>query len=507
MIQGTGSHVGKTLIVAGLCRLFHQDGVRVAPFKSQNMALNAYVTRDGGEMGWAQAIQAEAAGLDPRVEMNPILLKPQSDQRSQVVLLGEVLATCAARDYYGMTGRLWRAVAESYREVARRADLVLIEGAGSPAEPNLMRRDLANMAMARLAKAPVVLVGDIERGGVFASLLGTLALLSRPDRRRVKGFIVNKFRGDPSLLAPALEFLERRARRPVLGVIPWLPRLYLPEEDCVALDERATTYRRATDPLEASPRTCRTPVKIAVVRLPRIANFTDFAPLEPDARVELVYAERADGLHGARLIILPGSKDTIADLRFLKAQGFDVALRRHVEAGGAVGGICGGYQMLGRCVADPYGLESGGEEPGLGLLPVRTILELPKVLRRVRARLLPGPWGEGSGEWEAYELHAGRTVAEDASMPLFAVRRDGGMEETEGLMSPDGRVWGTYLHGSLDTPTVRDRLLAFLEVLTPPGIPATAVDYRTAREGAYDALAGTLRASLDLPVLRALTGL
>ena len=497
MIQGTASHVGKSLIVAGLCRLFRQEGLRVVPFKSQNMALNAYVTRDGGEMGWAQAMQAEAAGVEPGVEMNPILLKPQSDQGSQVILLGKVLGTTSAQDYYQMTARLWAAVVESYRRLAAEADLVLIEGAGNPAEPNLMEREIANMAVASLARAPVLLVGDIDRGGVFGALLGTMAILKPSDRRRIKGFIINKFRGDPSLLTSAIEFLELKTRRPVLGIVPVLPRLHLPEEDSVSLEE----IPPREDPVGK--------IKIAVVRLPHIANFTDFAPLELEPGVEVVYARRPAELAAAHLAILPGSKDTIADLRFLKAEGFDRALFLHLAQGGAVAGICGGYQMLGRSVADPLGVESGGEEPGLGLLPVSTVLEPDKITRRVSACLLPGPWGEGSGEWEAYEIHMGRTASEGELAPLFSVCHRGSQpaKSADGLITPDGRVWGTYLHGCLDAPTVRSRLLAWLRkrALTPPVAPSA--DYRTLREAAYDALAEALRRSLNLPAIRALIGL
>ena len=498
MIQGTASHAGKSLLVAGLCRVLRQEGLRVLPFKSQNMALNAYVTRDGGEMGWAQAMQAEAAGVEPRVEMNPILIKPHSAEGSQVILLGTVFGRVGAAEYYGQVARLWPAVVESYRRLAADADVVLIEGAGNPAEPNLMEREIANMAVARLAKAPVLLVGDIDRGGVFASLLGTLALLKPSDRRRVRGLIINKFRGDPALLASGVEFLERKARRPVWGVVPLLARLYLPEEDSVALDE-------VRDEPPGGP----TRVRVVVVRLPHIANFTDFAPLEREARAEVVYARRPAELAGAHLVILPGSKDTIADLRILKAEGFDAALREHVARGGSIGGICGGFQMLGRSVADPQGIESGGTEPGLDLLPVTTTLEPPKITRRVRARLLPGPWGKSTGEWEAYEIRMGRTVTTGTLAPLFAVRRDGAgaVEETDGQVTADGRVWGTYLHGCFDPGEVRDTLLAWLSGLSPHRAAAPSGDYRALRETAYDSLAATLRRTLNLPAVRTLIGL
>jgi len=513
MIQGTASHAGKSLIVAGFCRLFRREGLRVVPFKSQNMALNAYVTRDGGEMGWAQAMQAEAAGVEPRVEMNPILLKPQSEQGSQVVLLGKVFGTASARGYYELRERLWPVVVESYRRLAAEADLVLIEGAGNPAEPNLMDRDLANMAVARLARAPVLLVGDIDRGGVFASLIGTITLLKPSDRMRIKGFIINKFRGDPSLLTSALELLEEKTHRPVLGVVPLLPRLYLPEEDSVALEEDSGVEGRAGS--REAQVSIAEKITIAVVRLPHIANFTDFTPLELDPRVEVVYARRPADFVSARLVILPGSKDTIADLRFLKTQGFDRALLTHLERGGAVGGICGGYQMLGRSVADPHGVESGGEEPGLGLLPVTTVLEREKITRRVWARLLPGPWREGGteergadAEWEAYEIHMGRTLPAGHLTPLFAIRREGRdpVEDIDGSITPDGKIWGTYLHGCLDAPAVRDRLLTWLGGLAVDLLASPSPDYRTLREEAYNSLSNALCRSLDLATIRALIG-
>ena len=494
MIQGTASHAGKSLLVAGLCRLFRQEGLRVAPFKSQNMALNAYVTRDGGEMGWAQAMQAEAAGLDPCVLMNPILLKPQSHEGSQVILRGKVLGFYSARDYYAMNQTLWSAVVESYETLGRTADLVLIEGAGNPAEPNLMARDLANMAVARLTRAPVLLVGDIDRGGVFGSLLGTLALLPPPDRKRVRGFIINKFRGDRSLLTPALEFLSKKSRRPVLGVVPYLSNLHLPEEDSVALDPVPAGNPHAP------------PLRIVVVRLPYIANFTDFAPLQFEPGVQLVYARRAEDLGGAALVLLPGSKNTIADLRFLKSQGFGEALLAHLARGGSVGGICGGYQMLGRSVADPHGIEGGGEEGGFGLLPVTTILAPEKVTQRVKARLDGGAWADGRGEWEAYEIHMGRT--DGSAEPLFRVVERAGaiVDEPEGSVLPDGRVWGTYLHGCLDAAQVRAGLLGWLGALPLSPASIAPEDYRALRERSYDALAQSLRQSLDLKALLALVG-
>ncbi|HEV8439844.1 MAG TPA: cobyric acid synthase [Methylomirabilota bacterium] len=477
MIQGTGSHAGKTVLVAGLCRLLARRGLDVLPFKSQNMALNAFVTADGGEMGWAQAMQAEAAGATPRVEMNPVLLKPRRD-RSQVVLLGKVLSEVGARDYYRMASTLWPAIETSYRTLARSADVVVIEGAGSPAEPNLMRRDLANMRVARMARASVVIVGDIDRGGVFASLVGTMALLPRGDRARVGGFLINKFRGDAALLAPALRDLARRTRKPTLGVVPFLPRLNLPEEDSVALDSRR-------------PATPHAALTIGIVRLPHIANFTDFAPLESEPGVELRYAETARDLVDVDLAVLPGSKDTIADLRFVRLQGFEAVLRAHLARGGAVLGICGGYQMLGHSVEDPGAVESGGAERGLGLLPVRTVLESQKTTRRVVAAWLP----DGPG-FDAYEIHVGRTEREAPANPFFTVEG-----APEGCVSVDGRIRGTYLHGLLDSAAARRCLLDWARATRAEPGDAPARDARNLREAAYDRLADTLEAVVELAVI------
>jgi len=481
MLQATGSHAGKTVLVAGLCRLLARRGLRVVPFKAQNMSLNAYVVPGGGEIGWAQAMQAEAAGVPARVEMNPILLKPRTDARSQVVRLGRVLREADARGYYRLGSTLWPAVRQSYDTLARAADVVVIEGAGSPAEPNLMRRDLANMRVARLAGAPVLLVGDIDRGGVFASLVGTMALLPRADRRRVRGFVINKFRGDPALLAPALRDLVRRTGVPVAGVVPFLPGLALPEEDSVALDHLGHPGAGH--------------LRVAVVRLPHIANFTDFAPLETEPDVRLVYARSPGDLAGAALVILPGSKDTIADLRALKTRGFAAAIADHHRRGGHVLGICGGYQMLGRAVSDPHGVESGGVEPGLGLLPVATVLAPEKIARRVRAR-----WRSGGRDFEGYEIHMGETTRE-AARSLLEV--DG---RAEGCVSSDRRVWGTYLHGLFEEGAPRRHVLqwacgdaATATALVPPD---AALDHRTRREAAYDRLADTLASRLHPRVLR-----
>jgi adenosylcobyric acid synthase len=481
MVQGTGSHAGKTVLVTGFCRLLARRGLRVVPFKSQNMSLNADVAPGGGEMGWAQVMQAEAAGVTARVEMNPILLKPRGEARSQVVVLGRAWQEADARGYYRLAPTLWPAVRRSYETLAREADVVVIEGAGSPAEPNLMRRDLANMRVARMARAPVLLVGDIDRGGVFASLLGTMTLLPPADRRRVRGFVINKFRGDAALLAPAIRDLARRTRVPMVGVVPFLPALALPEEDSVALD---------------AARASRDGLRIAVVRLPHIANFTDFAPLESEPGIALAYAETPRDLAGAALVILPGSKDTIADLRALKARGLGPALDAHRRRGGLVLGVCGGLQMLGRAVADPQGAESGGREDGLGFLPVVTTLTPEKITRRVHARWLPdGP------DFEAYEIHVGVTAIDPPCRPLLEVEG-----HPEGCVSADGRVWGTYLHGLFESGAGRRRVLDWARGAAAGPSCGVSRDHRALREAAYDRLADTLAACLDEGVLHELAG-
>lgn len=506
MLQGTASHVGKTVLVAGLCRALREAGYDVAPFKAQNMALNAFVTAEGGEIGWAQAMQAEAAGVEPSVDMNPILLKPEAG-RCQVVVHGRVRATLDAAGYYARRAEWWAAVEASYQRLRRRHQVLVIEGAGSPAEPNLLQHDLVNMAVARLARAPVVLVGDIDRGGVFAAFLGTLALLPAADRRRVRGFLVNRFRGDAALLGPGLAFLAGRTRRPVLGVVPYLDDLTLPEEDSVALEGAAARPRAdlgaglgRPDVTPTSPGGMAAAglrrVRAVVVRLPHVANFTDFAPLESEPGVELAYARRPEDLAGADLVLLPGSKATLADLRWLRATGLEAALRAHVRRGGRLAGICGGYQMLGARIADPAGLEGGGTAEGLGLLPVMTTLEVPKVTRRVRARLPAAP----GLAFDAYEIHLGRTLRPETLAPFAWVETPEGAHE-DGAVGAGGRVWGTYLHGLFDQAAVRRMLLGG----PPEGPPGE--DHRAMRERQYARLAKVLAEHADLPALWRLAGL
>ena len=496
MVQGTASHVGKSTLVTALCRIFRQDGVRVAPFKAQNMALNSYVAAEGGEIGRAQAVQAEAAGVDPSVDMNPILLKPEGDARSQVVVNGRSSGSLAAAQYQRTKLGLWPHVAGALSRLRDRFDLVVVEGAGSPAEINLRQADLANMRVALHAEAPVLLVGDIDRGGVFASLLGTLELLAPDERQLVAGLAINKFRGDPAILQPGLEFLERRTGVPVLGVLPYLPELQLPEEDSLGLDGAA-----------GPPAS----LDVAVARLPRIANFDDFAPLAAEPVVRLQYVERATQLGRPDLVILPGTKTTIADLEWLRSSGLADAIGALAAGGTPVLGICGGFQMLGRRILDPLGAESPSSEAvGLGLLPIETTFGASKRTFRVRATVLAasGPFGAADGnEIVGYEIHMGATRADPGTRPLFEVRERSGRPSTDrdGLVSDSCLVLCTYLHGLFDNDAIRSSLIDWL--LTRKGLSGGAPLRRLDREREYDRLAAAVRQSLDLERVRSVCGL
>ncbi len=380
MVQGTGSGAGKSLLVAGLCRIFRDEGVNVAPFKAQNMALNSYVTADGGEMGRAQVLQAEAACIDPTIDMNPVLLKASGDMGSQVIIHGRPLRHMSAREYYSYRETAWDAVKKSYARLSKRYDLIIMEGAGSPAEINLMDVDIVNMASARLARAPVLLVGDIDKGGVFASLYGTVKLTGK-DGARIKAFIINKFRGDVGLLDPGLKMIEAKTGKPVIGVLPYVSDMGLPEEDSLAL--RNGTHARGDGTL-----------RVVVVRLPYISNFTDFDPFFCEPDVQLVYSMNPADIENADLLIIPGSKNTVKDLLFLKERGIDLSIRRAAEKGGRIAAICGGYQMAGRLIRDPEHVESSHDEmEGLGLLDIETLFGPTKTTCQAEVRIVSGPFG------------------------------------------------------------------------------------------------------------------
>ena len=491
MVQGTASGVGKSLLVTGLCRLFRQEGLRVLPFKAQNMSLNAAVTPSGGEIGRAQAAQAEAAGVLPEVDMNPILIKPEGDSRSQVVVLGRPAGTFAAGDYQRRKPELRQVVAASLERLRRRADLVVIEGAGSPAEINLKEGDLVNMAVAKQAGARVLLVGDIDRGGVFAAFVGTLELLDPDERSLVAAFVVNKFRGDKALLQPGLDWLEARTGRPVLGVLPYLHRLGLADEDSLDRDRRGRRARAGE-------------LEIAVVALPRLSNDDDLVPLEEELGVAVRFVDRPEELAGADLVVLPGSKTTSADLAWLRESGLDQALRARARAGGPILGICGGCQMLGAEILDPGGVESpAARTEGLGLLPLRTRFATPKITAQVRVRVAtPGLFGAPGATAAGYEIHAGRL--ELLGPPAFSITERNGQPADEADGAVAGSVTGTLVHGLLEDDAIRGALLDDLR--RRRGLALSGARPRS-REAAYDRLAAALREHLDLPLLRRLAGL
>ena len=488
MLQGTGSDVGKSLLVTGLCRAFAGRGLRVRPFKPQTMSNNAAVAGDGGEIGRAQALQARAAGIEPSVHMNPVLLKPQADAGAQLVVQGRVEGTAEARAYHALKPALLPRVLDSFRRLSEDADLVLVEGAGSPAEINLRAGDIANMGFAEAAGVPVVLVADIDRGGALASIVGTHALLCPGERNLLRGYIINKFRGDPSLFDGAVVPLRERTGLDCLGVVPFLAEArVLPKEDAMALD---TAPPRAL-PCSDSHRPPESPMRIAVPRLPRIANFDDLDPLSAEPDVAVTVVEAGDALPGdADLVLLPGSKATLADLGYVGDQGWDVDILAHRRRGGRVVGLCGGYQMLGRVVRDPAGLEGPpGARPGLGLLDVETEIVLDKRLARVTGRECR------SGQpVVGYEMHMGRTEGPDRVRP-WLVLDDG---RPEGASSADGLVTGTYVHGIFAADAFRHAFLSRLRQGRAPG----AV-YEARVEETLDTLARHLDAHLDLDRLLA----
>ena len=470
MFQGTGSDVGKSLVVAGLCRAFASRGLNVRPFKPQNMSNNAAVTADGGEIGRAQALQARACRVTPSVHMNPVLLKPQSETGAQVVVRGRVVGAAKAREYQAMKPRLMAAVLESFGRLKAEADLVLVEGAGSASEVNLRSGDIANMGFARAADTPVILIGDIDRGGVIAQIVGTKVVIAPEDAAMVVGFLINKFRGDPSLFAEGLRLIEERTSWPSLGMIPHFAAAQkLPAEDAMAL-ERADPTRHGG-------------VTIAVPRLARIANFDEFDPLRLEPDVNLVMVAPGAPLPVCDLVILPGSKATIADLAFFRAQGWDIDLFAHARRGGRVLGLCGGYQMLGRRIADPEGAEGpAGEVAGLGLLDVETTLWGDKALVAVAGTCLAN-----GARFEGYEMHIGRTTGPGTARPLLRYA-DG---RQDGAISQDGLVMGAYAHGLFVADSQRAAWLATLGV-------ASDLAYEATVERTLDELAAHLAEHVDL---------
>ena len=504
MVLGTSSHVGKSLLTVALCRIFAQRGHRVAPFKSQNMSLNSAATAEGLEIGRAQALQAEAAGIAASVHMNPILIKPSGDNSSQVVVCGKIWGKVTAADYHQRrVEELLPVVHESYRALASQYDVVILEGAGSPAEINLKRHDIANMRMAEMADARCLLVGDIDRGGVFASLLGTVELLEPKERERIRGFAINKFRGDANLLEPGIRMMEERIQKPCLGVVPYLHSLRLEEED--SLGQAATTQARwGMDALcdRASDR----PLRLAVIALPSLSNFTDFDSLLAEPSVSLLFCRAAEAIEQADVVILPGSKQMVDDLLWMREKALDIAIQRYARTGLVVG-ICGGMQMLGEQITDPLGMEQEGSVSGLGLLPIRTVMQADKVTRNVTgnliARTLFGQPVADSG-LSGYEIHIGQTFYQTGAVP-FAVLSSGG--HNDGCMSTDTRVFGTYLHGLFDNDNFRHQFLRAARSFHKLAAPDELSLWKRLREASLNRLAREVEKALDMKTMFGWVGL
>lgn len=489
MFQGTGSGVGKSLVVAACCRVLYQMGVRVAPFKAQNMALNSFVTPDGLEMGRAQVFQAEACGLSPDVRMNPILLKPQGDAQSQIILMGKASCNLSARSFYEHRNKHLAIAKEAYQSLAREFDVIVIEGAGSPAEINLQATDIVNMETASYADSPVVIIGDIDRGGVFAWLKGTYDLVPDRHRSRIAGFLINKFRGDASLLSPGLTQFKYIVPLPFFGVLPWFHDITVDQEDGVYIHE-VSSKRDA-------------PVKVAVIHLPRISNFTDFAPLAFEKDVSLSFVRRPCEIKDCDCLIIPGTKATLADMDFLKASGWDVAIKRFLDKNTFILGICGGYQMLGEEITDPHGMEGQiGASKGLGLLPVTTEIGTGKRLKHTTVLLKAPPVFNEPVEARGYEIHMGRTKDSGAFRPLGP---DIGPDI--GAIGAGKPVMGLYLHGFFENDLVRRRFLDYLRVqkgLLPIGEVSSYSEFRNIQ---FDLLADWFKNNTDIPGLLSLIDL
>ena len=495
-ILGTGSDVGKSVVVAALCRIFSNRGIRVAPFKAQNMSNNSYVTVSGGEVGRAQVVQAEAARVPVDVDMNPVLLKPSSDTGSQVVVHGRPTGTSEAAKYFADTDYLFGKARESLARLRADYELIVMEGAGSCAEVNLRSRDFVNFRMAHVADAPVILVADIDRGGVFAQLIGSLAVIPAEDRKRVRGFIINRFRGDPNLFRDGIEYIERKTGIPVLGLVHYYRHIEIDSEDGMPLEV-------VIDPpavLQSDQ------ANIAVVRLPHISNFTDFAPLARMPRVSLHYLSKPRPLSGYDIVFLPGSKNVRSDLEWMRTTGWDRSLLSYLNHGGRLAGICGGYQMLGRVILDPHGIEgTPGETEGLGLLDLKTTLEKEKVLSRST-----GYWLDSEKTVEGYEIHMGITERiGDVPYIIRVTERNGlAADDHDGARSQDGSVWGTYFHGLFDHPVSRQSFLLSLKPASDSEADRSLVEHERAyKERQYDLLAEHFETHLDVARLMDIVGI
>ncbi len=502
MMQGTSSHVGKSILVTALCRIFYQDGLHVVPFKAQNMALNSYVTRDGKEMGRAQVAQAEAAGLEPMVDMNPVLLKPTGNQSSQVVLMGKPVGNMSARDYHkGYSIKLFDTVKGALGRLSDDYEVVVIEGAGSPAEVNLHDNDIVNMRVAKYLNAPVLLIADIDRGGALASLVGTLELLTPEERDLVKGLIINKFRGDVTLLEPAVKFLEEKTGKPVLGIIPHIEHMGIDDEDSVSLEDK-------------NEKPQYNDVTIAVIRTPKISNFTDFDCLAGEEDVALYYVDSVETFGAPDLIMLPGSKNTTEDMIYLRESGLEAKIKERVKAGVPLIGICGGYQMLGEEIRDPHHTESDkGGTNGLGLLEMTTTFSAEKLTSQVMADCHELEFlGKkiSAHDLKGYEIHMGETVFtnDDDKHPLRITERANEKTDiVEGTQRSDGLVFGTYIHGIFDHDDFRRAVLNAIREHKGLAPKENTRNVRVEKERAYNALADTVRKHLDMKKVREIMGL
>lgn len=487
MIQGTASNVGKSIVTTALCRIFFQDGHKTAPFKAQNMSLNSYPTKDGGEIGRAQIVQAEACHVAPTVDMNPILLKPIGEKKCQVILHGRVHSNMTTVEYFNFKDKAWEAVVESFEKLHQKYELIVIEGAGSPAEINLKDNDIVNMKVAKLAQSPVILVTDIDKGGSFAAIVGTLELLDEDERDLVKGIIFNKFRGDEEILKPGLQSLEKRVNIPVVGIIPYIPDLRIDQEDSVWFDGSSSNEKLSISEV----------LRINVIKLPRISNFTDFNALSKEPLVLLDYVENT--LNEPDLIIIPGTKNTIEDMFFLQETGLYQQIKTKAKEGVMVIGICGGYQMLGKKIYDPQQVESNlGQADGLGLLNIRTVLTTEKVTAQVKAECIAKDFPfKITGYLSGYEIHAGETVMGQQEQPAFLIFERSGKEVAikDGCVNEDGQVFGTYLHGLFDNMIFRKELINYLwkKKGFRPVIEKTQV-----QDDKYDKLADIFLEKLDM---------
>jgi len=503
MVLGTSSHVGKSLLTAALCRIFSQHGHRVAPFKSQNMSLNSAATVEALEIGRAQALQAEAAGVAPSVHMNPILIKPSSDSSSQIVVRGKIWGRVTAADYHlRRVEELLPIVRESYETLASKYEVIILEGAGSPAEINLKQHDIANMRMAEMADAHCLLVGDIDRGGVFASLLGTLDLLDHGERERIQGFAINKFRGDAALLEPGIRMIEERVQKPCLGVVPYLRSLMLEEEDSLGLPViTQTQWTPGSSHDNASDR----PLRVAVLTLPSLSNFTDFDSLCAEPSVSLMFCHTADALAQADVVILPGSKQSVDDLLWMREQSLDVAVQQYAQSGLVVG-ICGGMQMLGETITDPLGMEHKGSVSGLGLLPIRTIMQADKVTRNVTGDMVERVlFGQpvANSKLSGYEIHIGQTIYQAGAMRFATLSASSGSSESgiDGCVSADTRIFGTYLHGLFDDDGFRHQFLCAARAFHKLTVPVEIHLWKQLREESLNRLAREVEKALDMETI------